>query len=208
GPGIITCLSGNGRFILNGETQLIDKTRYLITDASSRLSIRIKNADAQPLLLFFQSDLAARALAGHGAELCWLGRAHPMTALLQERLAWLVRLGNNCSSFSALKADALIGDILRELILRAAAAAVAGAKLPVSRQSTRVQLYRRLSLAREWIDSHYGSPLSLDILAGQAALNRQHFLRMFRDCFGLTPHQYLTEVRLTAARRFLTETAQ
>lgn len=208
GPGIVTCLSGSGRFILNGESQLIDDTRYLITDASSRLSIRMTHPDAQPLLLFFQSDLAAKALARHGAELCWLERAHPMTVLLRERLTWLVRLGNNCSSFSALKADAMIGDMLRELVHDATAAAVTAAKIRVSRQSTRVQLYRRLSLAREWIDCHYGTPLPLDVLAGQAALNRQHFLRMFRDCYGLTPHQYLTEVRLTAARQLLIETAQ
>ena len=45
-----------------------------------------------------------------------------MNPLLRERLFWLTRMANNCSSFSALKADAMIGDILRDLVWDAVAA--------------------------------------------------------------------------------------
>ena len=36
-----------------------------------------------------------------------------------------------------------------------------------------------------------------------AMLHRQHFLRMFRQCYQLTPHQYLTEIRLLRAQQLL-----
>jgi transcriptional regulator GlxA family with amidase domain len=31
---------------------------------------------------------------------------------------------------------------------------------------------------------------------------------MFRDCFGITPHHYVIDVRLAAARKLLTETTE
>jgi AraC-like DNA-binding protein len=37
-------------------------------------------------------------------------------------------------------------------------------------------------------------------MAKVANLNSQHFLRMFRDCYGTTPHRFLTDTRLNAAR--------
>jgi transcriptional regulator GlxA family with amidase domain len=158
--------------------------------------------------LFFQSDLVADTLIRQKAEFCWLERVHLMPRLLREQLFWLNRLGNNCSSFSAMKADAMIGDILRDLIRDARAAAAEAERLSVSRKSTRIHLYQRLALAREWIDANYASPLTLETIAGQAALNSQHFLRMFRDCFGFTPHRYLTGIRLDVARQLLAGTTQ
>ena len=102
----------------------------------------------------------------------------------------------------------MIRDILLDLVRQALAAEATAEKLAVSRRSTRIALYKRLSLAREWIHANYSSPAPLEAMAETASLNRQHFLRMFRDCFGITPHQYVIEVRLTAARRLLSETEQ
>ena len=61
----------------------------------------------------------------------------------------------------------------------------------------------RLVRARDAIHSRYGEPLSLDQLAREAALSPFHFLRLFRRAFGETPHQYLTRVRIEAAKRLL-----
>jgi AraC family transcriptional regulator len=208
GPGILTLLSGTGRFCLNDETITLDKARYLLIDRNSRLSIRLPRSDTQPLFLFFRSETVKEALTKQQSDLCWLERPHSMTADLKEKLEWLVRLGNSSSSFSVLKADAMIHDILQELIRQALAAAHIAQGLQVSRRATRIQLFKRLSLAREWIHANYPSPVSLASMAGEAQLNSQHFLRMFRDCFGSTPHQYLIDVRLAAARRLLTETTE
>jgi transcriptional regulator GlxA family with amidase domain len=94
------------------------------------------------------------------------------------------------------------------LIWQALAADETSRRLPVTRRSTRIELFKRLSLAREWILTHYSWPLSLEDMAEKATLNSQHFLRMFRDCYGITPHQFLIEVRLDAARRLLTDTKE
>ena len=99
----------------------------------------------------------------------------------------------------------MIRDMLREIIHRALAAEATAERLPVTRRSTRIELFKRLSLAREWIHANYASPLPLNKMAETALLNSQHFLRMFRDCYGITPHQYIINVRLAAARQLLAD---
>ena len=208
GPGILTLLSGAGRFSLGAETFPLHPARYLLINSGSRLSIRLPRPDTQALFLFFRTDIVNDALTKQHADFCWLERSHPMNPELKERLDYLVRVGGSCSSFSALRADAMIRDILLNLIRDALAAEATAEKLAVSRRSTRIALFKRLSLAREWIHANYSSPAPLEAMAETASLNRQHFLRMFRDCFGITPHQYVIDVRLTAARRLLSETRE
>lgn len=208
GPGIVTMLSGTGRAGLNSENITVDPSRYLLIDRGSRLSFRMSRPEAQPLFLFFRTSTVEEALDKQQAEFCWLERLHPMTAILKDQLEWLVRLGGSCSSFSTLKADGIVLDMLMDFVRQARAAATTAARLPVSRRSTRIGLFKRLSQAREWIDDNYPSPLPLESMAEKAQLNRQHFLRMFRDCFGSTPHQYLTQVRLNAAASLLRDTPE
>ncbi|MGH9900768.1 MAG: helix-turn-helix domain-containing protein [Pyrinomonadaceae bacterium] len=77
--------------------------------------------------------------------------------------------------------------------------------MPFARRATRIEIYKRLCRARDYIESCYDEPVSLPLLAGVACLSRHHFLRLFREIFRMTPHQYLTEVRLQKARRLVEE---
>lgn len=208
GLGILTMLSGSGRYGLNRKIETLDSSRFLLINRGSRLSIDLPLPDVQPLFLFFHPGLVGAALTSQQADLTWLERVHPMNDRLQERLEWLARLGNSCSSFSALKADAIIRDILQEFIGQALAASRQSGQLRVSRRSTRIELFRRLSAVREWILTDHSSPITLDDMAAKALLNPQHFLRMFRDCYGITPHQFLIDTRLGSARQRLLDTKE
>jgi AraC-like DNA-binding protein len=75
--------------------------------------------------------------------------------------------------------------------------------LRVAKRTTRIDLFQRLSRTREWIQVNYAAPLTLDDMAAVASMNSQHFLRQFRDCYGITPHRFLTHIRLEAARQLL-----
>ncbi|WP_347904227.1 AraC family transcriptional regulator [Pseudomonas purpurea] len=67
--------------------------------------------------------------------------------------------------------------------------------------------YQRRHLI-EYIDNHLADPISLGQLAGLCALSEYHFARMFRQSFGLPPHQYLLARRLAHARQLLRSTSQ
>lgn len=60
----------------------------------------------------------------------------------------------------------------------------------------------------DYIDSRLAEPLSLGELAAQCALSEYHFARMFRESFGLPPHQYLLARRLELARHLLRSSQQ
>ncbi|QLG91423.1 helix-turn-helix transcriptional regulator [Pseudomonas yamanorum] len=55
----------------------------------------------------------------------------------------------------------------------------------------------------EYIDQQLAEPISLGQLAGMCALSEYHFARMFRESFGLPPHQYLLARRVNRARELL-----
>jgi AraC family transcriptional regulator len=60
----------------------------------------------------------------------------------------------------------------------------------------------------EYIDSHLDQAISLGQLAALCALSEYHFARMFRESFGLPPHQYVLARRLNRARELLRSTSQ
>lgn len=64
---------------------------------------------------------------------------------------------------------------------------------------------RRISGILRLIEKQAGEALSLDALAGLAAMSKYHFLRCFRAQVGTTPYRYLLGVRLhRAAVRLVT----
>ncbi|SEJ18584.1 helix-turn-helix domain-containing protein [Pseudomonas sp. NFR16] len=58
----------------------------------------------------------------------------------------------------------------------------------------------------EFIELNLAEPLSLGQLAGTCSLSEYHFARMFRESFGLPPHQYLLARRISRARDLLRST--
>ena len=76
-------------------------------------------------------------------------------------------------------------------------------QLSAARRTTREELYRRVSRARDFIHAHQGQSLSVEAIAYEARLSPYHFLRTFKQVFGLSPHQYLLNLRLNRARALM-----
>ena len=65
------------------------------------------------------------------------------------------------------------------------------------------EVFERLNRARLFIDQSYDLPLDLKQISSQACFSRYHFLRLFRQAFNKTPHQYLVERRIEKAKELL-----
>lgn len=57
--------------------------------------------------------------------------------------------------------------------------------------------------AKDYILAHLEEDVSLDDISQAAHLSKYHFLRLFRQQFGMTPHQYVLNCRINAARSAL-----
>jgi transcriptional regulator GlxA family with amidase domain len=65
------------------------------------------------------------------------------------------------------------------------------------------QTYRSLAQAREFMRHAYGTPVSLPDVAALANLSPYHFLRVYKQTYGETPHEFLTRLRIERAKTLL-----
>ncbi len=61
----------------------------------------------------------------------------------------------------------------------------------------------RMEAVRQAIDTQYFLDVDCRSLAETAGMSVHHFIRVFHDIFGMSPHRYLTLARIEAAKRLL-----
>lgn len=67
---------------------------------------------------------------------------------------------------------------------------------------------RRAVEAARWLDAHAHESVDLETTAKAVGLSAFHFLRVFSQVLGVTPHQYLVRSRLRRAAQLLVEGTQ
>ncbi|WP_163272158.1 helix-turn-helix domain-containing protein [Chelativorans alearense] len=61
----------------------------------------------------------------------------------------------------------------------------------------------KAKLVRDFLHEHFSRKLSIRELAALIGLSPVHFIRAFKETFGMPPYRYLIELRLAAAEAFL-----
>lgn len=79
-------------------------------------------------------------------------------------------------------------------------------RLALIRPATRREVYRRISLATDFLHTNYAQEVDLSTLAKMAYLSKYHFLRLFTLVHGVTPRTYLQRKRIGVAIRLLEST--
>ena len=76
-------------------------------------------------------------------------------------------------------------------------------RIPSLKPATKRDLYKRLLRGKEFINSDFAAPLTIEKIAQEACLSQYHFFRLFKAVFGITPHQYILQKRLDYSRTLL-----
>ncbi|WP_158825969.1 helix-turn-helix domain-containing protein [Mucilaginibacter lacusdianchii] len=63
----------------------------------------------------------------------------------------------------------------------------------------------RIIKAKRLMDNCCNEDIDLDYLAQAAYLSKYHFVRLFKRCYGVTPHQYLTSAKIKKAKILLNQ---
>ena len=217
GFGIISLLKGEGKFYLNNKKIILNNRSYLVVNRDSQLSVQLKEKYCEPSFLYFNTrlpELIARSLYLSDDKLIEPEKADPLNFSLLERpryanasligvLKHLSMIGQSCASFHALKADLLIRSLLEKLCLENDAAVKASYNINAVKKTTREALYMRVITVKDWMEEHYDQNITLDKMAKIAMMNSQHFLRVFKQTFQITPHQHLISFRLSKAQQLL-----
>ncbi|KRE48422.1 helix-turn-helix domain-containing protein [Paenibacillus sp. Soil724D2] len=68
------------------------------------------------------------------------------------------------------------------------------------------QLPSKIELCKQFIDAHYAEPIGLKEMAEAAGLSKFHLTREFDKKLGISPTDYLTEVRIEKSEKLLSST--
>jgi len=220
GIGLLITGKGNCNYYVNGTKNQVDQNKIFFVNRGSQLAVRITEKESAPALLFFHSrlpDLVQHSL-NYGEEVLlekpfdnlpydfsYLERIHVDENLYQTILS-LIELGSSCSSFASLKADIVIRNLFEELLKENQDAYKRSQNIQAIKASTRLEIFKRVSLAKDWMEENYNADITLEDMASLATMNSQHFLRMFRQVYHITPHQYLIALKLKRAKHLLEST--
>jgi AraC-like DNA-binding protein len=67
----------------------------------------------------------------------------------------------------------------------------------------KIYLYKRIVQAKLYMDEHFHEDINLGMIAGAAYFSNFHFIRLFRQAYDRTPHQYLIFLRIGKAKELL-----
>ncbi|MGD6960623.1 helix-turn-helix domain-containing protein [Fictibacillus phosphorivorans] len=79
-------------------------------------------------------------------------------------------------------------------------------RLDLARKSTREEIYKRVSIAHEYIKAFYDKQLTLDKIAEISCLSPNHLLRNYSTIYNRTPFQHIAELRIAKAITLLKTT--
>lgn len=69
--------------------------------------------------------------------------------------------------------------------------------------SPKVEDFRKLIKARDYLEAHYNELITLDHLAHEANLSKFHLCRQFSRVFNISPNKYLRQLRLLKAKQLI-----
>ena len=195
----------------------VDPSSFLVLGEGERYSLAIDSPRVvETACAFFRTgfveqvarDAAAPAQAAlddperPSPALPWISRLHPdPERRLVSRLQSLARRCRMELLPSACQEDFLL--LARDLLLYYREISARIARIPALKPATRMELFRRVETAREYLHAHSQGPVSLEDAARAACLSRYHFHRAFTQANRRTPHQYLTDLRLARGRALL-----
>lgn len=210
-------LAGRERYFLPRREVIVDDDNYLIlNEGLTYSSLLATPRPTQSFSVFFRPGMQHEVLAARRQSLeqaLDAPDAPPQTAGFSEHL----RPHDTAVSLRlrALRDQVLAGErsedwleeqllaLLDAMLLAETQAAAQAGRLRAAKPATRDELTRRLRLAADLIESHHTEPLNLARLAQAACLSRYHFVRHFRELYGVTPHAALTAKRVRSARRLM-----
>ena len=215
--GLLIAASGSCNYYVNGAKNQLDQDKVFFISRGSTLAVKSMGKNAYPTLLFFHSrlpDLVMFSLQYGGEVLLekpfdtlpydfsYLERTH-VDAGIYTTVISLIGLGASCSSFAALQADMTIRRLFENLVMKNQEAYTRSQNIQALKASTRLEIFKRISTAKDWMEANFQDSATLEDIAAIASMNSQHFLRMFKQVYTITPHQYLIDLKLKKAKQLL-----
>ncbi|MHA4807154.1 helix-turn-helix domain-containing protein [Flavitalea flava] len=215
-------LKGNSLCTVDGNTRVVNEGHYFISNQAQSYTLQIEKSET--FNIHFGDYLADRVLNamltpadrvldnGATTDNGSSGGCNPVSFIPQlyrrnkdfDKLINGLLVSYQEHGFQKLLFEEQLSSLLVYLLQQHRQILGKVEKLPPLKQSTRLELYKRLSSSIDIIHSTLlFRDLDLETLSSTACLSKYHYLRLFRLAYGLTPHQYIQELRIEKARDLL-----
>ena len=216
-----TVLSGEEWYGIGNRQVAVRPGSYLMMNNNQPYSSRIDSSkEIRTLSIFFQEEFASavyRDLISKEDFLVdnpftnslvdpeFFQSLNQIDVKLHKNLSVLISAldsyGYNDSSI-----DEYLVFILRDLIGKQELKSKDTNRIDSIKPNTRVEIYKRLCVAKDIIESSYMEQPSLEAISNIACLSIPQLIRHFKSVFHRTPHQYLIQIRLERAAELLNHT--
>jgi len=203
-PSVKFVLSGEEVYKIDGRSRAVRPGNFLLVEAGTEFEVATPRPDETVGLCVYLGvngiQAGDRGPLSRVIEGC---AAEPLAPLLQRYarlLAARPESGSRLAPTIVQQVTAGAEDYLSTFASRLE-------RLSSLKRSTRIETLQRVERARAFIHDHRDAPLTLDAIAGRAALSRFHLSRSFAEVHGLPPLAYHRRLRLESAARLLRDGA-
>ncbi|MEO7982485.1 MAG: AraC family transcriptional regulator [Bacteroidota bacterium] len=215
----VKCAFGRGlAFHVNGKNLAPDNCNYLLLNSGTCYSSHIETDENLELFSIFFSEQFEKEnfngiLASHDTNLTDPFNFGDRKIFLLEKLyahdeivtPVIMQLKSYSMQFhsSLLQIDELYYLLIERLYMREIETLKEIENVNAIRSVTRLELYKRLSMVKDFIDSSFNENIGLEDMAAVALMNNCYLLRQFKKYYKITPGQYLIKKRMLDAKRRL-----
>lgn len=214
-------LNGNENYILNGKKFTIGPSHYLMTNAGQEMDGDVQSeTPVIGICVLFSKDHITHVLAA-------------MTRTFEEELEnpfdphhspHFISKTNHLSQdrlstmIHSIKNEVAAGTIddqyeeesffltLSELLINEQLRVYSDiARLPQAKFSTREEIYRRVCIMEDYLQSNYKNDITLDELSQNSCLSKFHAIRCYQKIYNISPYQKIQLLRLKNARQLILE---
>ena len=222
--GLLCNYGGEANYLITRRKYIVSDNSFIILNHGSQITIDIKpQKPLECFYIFFRHDLPQQVLTGllnshehlldnpdinSTFHFNFIERLYDYDNSAQPNFFKIRKYITSIAQPDENRIDEILSFLLQDLLHLNINTYKETSNLKVVKKSTRVEIYQRLYYAKEYLDNNYSDSLSLRTIAQEANFHPHHFLRLFKQLFQLTPHQYLTQKRLEQAKRLLLITKQ
>nr|WP_121273306.1 AraC family transcriptional regulator [Pedobacter schmidteae] len=198
-PGSFIFLNHDTRYTYNVDSTVEVKTFSLLLDPDFVHDFEYSKTLEDHLLLEHPEGFKHRG--GRFVE-----SIYPLQGNMKFNLMHLARYVENGVKDQLLLNEYLNHSLLNYYSLYHSEVVRRAASLKFLNGSTKTEILKRLSVAKDYMISNYNKRIHLDEIAQVSCLSVNHLLRTFKQAYQQSPHQFLTKVRLQQAKYLLKNT--
>ena len=218
--GIKYVLNGLESYHVNGRTFNLNAGDYLLCNAKAEGNIFVDSKEAvEGICIDISQDLLSEVVASHRRPDTWTPDlnldSYFMTGSFMEfqQHDSKTQLGKMLHNLGNIIQENPHADYLfyNEFYYKLAEHVVADC-MPIYKQlqsigsikiGTKKELYKRLSIGKEFMDQYFACHIGIDQVAKEAQISQYHFFRLFKNVYGISPYQYIKQKRMILAKEYV-----